>query len=809
MPETIQIKLIEEEMKESYIDYAMSVITARALPDVNDGLKPVHRRILYTMYRQKLFNNKATRKCARIVGDVLGRFHPHGDIAVYDALVRMAQTFSLRYPLVQGQGNFGSQDGDPSAHMRYTEAKLSKIAEEMLADLEKDTVKFVPNYDGSTQEPVILPCKIPNLLINGTTGIAVGMASNIPPHNITEVTDALIALISNPEATLDELMKYIKGPDFPTAASIAGISGIKKAYEKGRGHIQVKATTSFEKGKIIITEIPYMVNKTTLIESIADLVKDKKVEGIRDLRDESDRKGMRIVIELKDSANPEIVLNQLYKNTQLQTTFSIIMLALVAGQPKILSLKSLLKYFINHRKRIVVRRTEFDLEKAQKRCHILEGLRIALSNIDAVIKDIKSSKDPEIAKQLLITNYKLSLEQSQAILELRLQRLTNLEQNKIQEEYKELVKLIAELKSILASEEKIFNIIRQELLEIREKYQDERKTRILQEEIIDLEDEDLIKKDDVLVTATKTGYIKLTSLEEYKQQKRGGTGIIAAETKEEDVVEHLFVTSNHNYLLFFTNLGKAYWLKAYRIPMAGRYAKGKAIVNLLPLEEKELVNAILPVKEFNEKQFIMFATKNGKVKRTSLEKFSNPRKAGIKAITLEDNDELVEARLTPGLLHMIMGTKHGLAIKFAEKDVRVMGRTASGVRGVRLKKGDAVIGMEVAKEDATLLTITENGNGKRTKISDYRLIKRGGKGVINILTKHLKPSSKNSAVVGIKTVMDDDEVLFITQKGVIIRTPVKGISVIGRNTQGVRLMKLKEQDKVNSLARVVTANHEH
>ena len=1247
MPETIQIKLIEEEMKESYIDYAMSVITARALPDVNDGLKPVHRRILYTMYKQKLFNNKPTRKCARIVGDVLGRFHPHGDIAVYDALVRMAQTFSLRYPLVQGQGNFGSQDGDPSAHMRYcvtgdnlivtekglipigeisqeenmnirvlskdkkihtaskwfdsnehptlkittnkgysltgtlnhpllifnkdsngepsfqwkllneiktgdfvvidrsldtlwpedetpltsfypilknkktkkrvlpknlnkdlafilgsllsegsltekkiefcntdeswinelestwknvfpdstlhkfkrkpnsygkkeytrlechclytieflknlglnlmksserripkailqspkrvikefvksyfegdgsisfsgkgfielgccskseqltselqilllrfgidtskrfdknrglwklyirghrnrlrfykelgfiserknkklefvlltykkeaslydfvpfvsdfvrrfgysdfiaannfdryenmeknhkevssillkktgldysamfeylltyrylfdkvvqiqeggiqkvysikvesechsfisngfishnTEAKLSKIAEEMLADIEKDTVKFVPNYDSSTQEPVILPCKLPNLLINGTTGIAVGMASNIPPHNIGEVIGALIAAIDNHEISTEELMKYIHGPDFPTGGSILGMSGLHRAYEKGRGHIKVKATTSFEKGKIIISEIPYMVNKTTLIESIADLVKDKKVEGIRDLRDESDRKGMRIVIELKDSANQEVVLNQLYKNTQLQTTFSIIMLALVAGQPKILSLKSILQYFITHRKRIIIRRTEFELKKAEARGHILEGLRIALSSIDAVIKDIKSSKDPEIAKHLLIKNYKLTEIQSQAILDLRLQRLTSLEQNKIQEEYKELVKLIAELKSILDSEEKIFNIIKRELLEIKEKYQDKRKTSILQEEIIELEDEDLIKKDDVVVTATKTGYIKLTSLEEYRQQKRGGTGIIAAETKEEDVVEHLFVTSNHNYLLFFTNKGKVYWLKAYKIPLAGRYAKGKAIVNLIPLEEKELISAILPIKEFNEKQFIMFATKNGKVKRTSLAKFSNPRKAGIKAISLEDNDELVEARLTPGILNMIMGTKHGLAIKFSEKDVRVMGRTASGVRGIRLKKGDALIGMEVAKEDASLLSVTENGNGKRTKISDYRLIKRGGKGVINILTKHLKPSSKNSAVIGIKTVMDDDEVLFITQKGVIIRTPVSGISAIGRITQGVRIMKLKEGDKVNSLARVVTANHEH
>ena len=687
-----------------------------------------------------------------------------------------------------------------------TEAKLSKISDEMLADIDKDTVKFVPNYDGSTQEPVILPCKIPNLLINGTAGIAVGMATNIPPHNITEVVDALISLIAKPEMTTEEIMHYIKGPDFPTAGSIAGISGIKKAYEKGRGHIQVKAATSFEKNKIIITEIPYMVNKTTLIESIADRVKDKKIDGIRDLRDESDRKGMRIVVELKDSANPEVVLNQLYKNTQLQTTFGIIMLALVAGQPKILSLKALLQYFIQHRKRIIIRRTEFELKKAEERAHILEGLRIALANIDAVIKDIKSSKDPEVARQLLIKNYILTELQSQAILDLRLQRLTSLEQNKIQEEYNELIKLIAKLKSILASEERIYGIIRQELEEIREKYQDKRKTIIMDQEVLDLEDEDLIKDDNVVITATKTGYIKQTSLTEYKQQKRGGTGVIAAETKEEDIVEHLFVTSNHHYLLFFTNHGKVYWLKAYRIPQASRYSKGKAIINLITLEPGELVNAILPVKEFNDKNFIMFATKNGKVKRTSLEKFSNPRKGGIKAITLEGDDELVEARLTPGSLNMLIGTKHGLAVKFPEKDARVMGRNASGVRGIKLKKGDAVIGMEVAKETATLLTITENGNGKRTKIEDYRLIKRGGKGVINILTKHLKPGAKNSNVVGIKTVTDEDEVMFISQKGVIIRTPVNGISVIGRNTQGVRIMKLKEGDKVNSLARVITNN---
>ena len=803
MPEQIQIKLIEEEMKEAYIDYAMSVITARALPDVNDGLKPVHRRILYAMYKQKLFSSKPTKKCARIVGDVLGKYHPHGDIAVYDSLVRMAQNFSLRYPLVIGQGNFGNIDGDSAAHMRYTEAKLSRIAEELLQDIDKDTVKFLPNYDESTTEPIVLPSKFPNLLVNGTTGIAVGMASNIPPHNLGEVIEGIKASINNPEISTEELMKYIKGPDFPTGASISGVSGIKRAYMKGRGKLTVKATTSFEKNKIIISEIPYMVNKTLLIESIVNQVKEKRVEGIRDLRDESDRQGMRIVIELKENANQEVVLNQLYKNTQLQTTFGIIMIALVAGQPKTMSLRHIIQSCIQHRKRIVTRRTKFELKKAEARAHILEGLRIALNQIDAVIKDIKSSKDPEIAKQLLITNYKLSELQSQAILELRLQRLTSLEQNKIQEEHNELLKSIEEYKSILASEQRIYSIIKDELDELKTNYNDARRTKILDEEIIDLTDEDLITEEDVVITSTQSGYIKQTQLAEYKQQKRGGTGIKATEIKEEDIVDHVFTCSNHNTLLFFTNKGKVYWLKAYQVPLGSRYAKGKAIINLLKLEETEKVNAILPLRKVETDAFIMFATKKGRIKKTSLQRFAHQRANGVKAINLRDDDELVAVRLTPGVLNMILGTKYGYAVKFSEKDVREMGRTASGVRGVRLQEKDEVIGMEVAKEDATLLTITENGYGKRTAISEYRLIKRGGKGVINILTKHIKPSSKNNNVIGIKTVTDNDEILLISQKGTMIRTPTQNISTIGRNTQGVRIMRLRDGDKVNSLTRVI------
>src|SRR3989344_3882711 len=796
MAEKIKQVLIEEEMKNSYIDYAMSVITARALPDVNDGLKPVHRRILYAMHKAGLQHNKPFRKCARVVGDVLGRYHPHGDMAVYDSLVRMAQDFSLRYPLIKGQGNFGSIEGYSAASMRYTECKLTPIAEEMLNDIDKDTVKFIPNYDESYKEPIVLPGKFPNLLVNGTTGIAVGMTSSIPPHNLREIADAIVAMIDKPDVSTEELMQSVKGPDFPTAGIVLGNGGIKKAYKTGRGRVRVKAKCEFEDNKIIVSEIPYMVNKTSLIESIVELVKSKKVEGIKDIRDESDRKGMRIVIMLKDSANKEVVLNQLYKHTQLQTTFSIIMTSLVAGQPKTMSLKNLINFFIQHRRRIVIRRTEFELNKAEERVHILEGLRIALKNIDNVVKDIKESKDVETAKALLIEKYTLSEKQSLAILDMRLQRLTGLEQTKLQEEYNSLLE---DLKDILNSETRIFGIIKTETLELKEKYGDDRRTIITEEDEGDIQDESLIENEAVIITATREGYIKQTLLEDYRQQKRGGTGIIATEKKEEDIVEHLFSTKTHNYLLFFTNIGRVCWLKVYNIPRGSRYSKGKAIVNLLKLEEGEKVNAILPISDLSRESYIMFATKKGKVKKTPLKSFSRPRKMGIKAIKLENNDEVVAVKLTPGNLEVMLGSRLGNAVRFNEVDVRVMGRNASGVRGIRLKDKDEVVGMEIANPEATLLTVTEKGFGKRTEMSEYRVTRRGGKGVRNI-----KITDKNGNVVGIKTVKDEDEAMFITQNGVVIRTTVNGISKIGRSTQGVRLIKLREGDKVKTVTRIIS-----
>jgi|SRR3989344_4258118 len=803
MPETIQVKLIEQEMKESYIDYAMSVITARALPDVNDGLKPVHRRILYAMYKSKMFHDRPFRKCAFVVGRVLGSYHPHSDVAVYDSLVRMAQPFSLRYPLIQSQGNFGSTgNDDPPASMRYTECKLNKAAEEMLEDIEKNTVKFVPNYDNTTQEPIVLPAKLPNLLINGTAGIAVGMATNIPPHNIQEVCDATIATINNPDISVEELMHYIKGPDFPSGAMILGKLGILEAYKKGRGKIIIQAKTEIDKkNRIIINELPYQVSPTNLIEGIADLVRDKKVEGISDIRDESDRKGMRIVVETKNNANPEVVLNQLYKHTQLKETYGIIMLALVAGQPKVLSLTEIIKYYIAHRRRIVRRRTQFELKEAEARAHILEGLKIALTNIDSVIKLIKESRDQETAKIGLIENYKLSVEQAQAILDMRLRRLTSLEQNRIQEEYDSLVKLIAELKSILASEQKILDMIKRELTELKEKYKDERKTIVLEKEDENIETEDLIQKEDVIITATRAGYIKRTSLSLYKQQRRGGTGIIATETKDDDIVEHLFTTSNHSYLLFFTDKGRIYWLKAFKIPEGSRYAKGKGIVNLISLQDDERINSILPLPLFSDSLNLLFITKKGMLKKTSLSRFSKPRKKGIIAIKLKDKDELVNVKLIPSGINIIIASKKGNAVKFKESDARVMGRNSSGVRGIRLREKDEVIGLEIAKADATLLTITEKGFGKRTQMEEYRLIRRGGKGVTNI-----KITEKNGLVVGIKTVMDNDELMCITRKGVIIRFKATDVSVIGRHTQGVRIMKLREDDSVVAVARVIQNN---
>ena len=805
MPEDIQNKLIEEEMKSSYIDYAMSVITARALPDARDGLKPVHRRILFAMNELGLQANKQTKKSARIVGEVLGKYHPHGDVAVYDALVRMAQDFSLRYPLIVGQGNFGSVDGDPPAAMRYTEAKLSKLAEEMLQDIDKNTVEFSPNFDNSLKEPLILPSKIPNLLINGSSGIAVGMATNIPPHNINEVINVVNLVIENQNTEINEIIKLINGPDFPTGGIISGRQGIVEAYKTGRGKIFVKAKTKIEPRKIIVEEIPYQVNKTLLIENIAELVKDKKVEGISDIRDESDRKGMRLVIELKRDANPDVVLNQLYQHTQLQTTFGIIMLALDENKPKIMNLKELVTSFIKHRFNVITSRTKFDLDKAEKRAHILEGLKIALKNIDNVVKLIKASNNVEKAKQELISNFTLSNEQAFAILDMKLQRLTSLEQNKIQNEHDELIKLIRELREILADEKKIYEIMKNELAELKNKYGDERKT-VIEENGHTVITEDLIQENNVVVTMTYSGYIKQTPLIEYRQQRRGGKGIIATETKEEDLVRDLFITSNLNTLLLFTNKGKCFQLKTYELPLEGRYSRGKAIVNLLKLEENEKVNAILPISKFDENSYLIFATKKGIIKKTKLNEYENPRSSGLQAIKLLDKDELVNVILSSGNDEIMIGSKFGLASRFNEKDITPVGRNSVGVRGIRLNNNDEVIGMEKVIENSSLLTVTSNGYGKRTLISEYRLIRRGGKGVTNILTKYLKEDSRNENVVAIKNVFNDDEIMIITEKGITIRMPVNQVSVIGRNTQGVKVIKLDNNDKVSSVAKISKEN---
>ncbi len=792
--EEIQERLIEEEMKEAYVDYAMSVITARALPDVNDGLKPVHRRILYAMNKLNLQHNKPHRKSAYVVGRVLAELHPHGDAAVYDALARMAQNFSLRYPLIDGQGNWGSIDGDKQASMRYTEARLTRLSSEMLADIEKNTVKMTPNYDESSQEPVILPTKIPNLLVNGSSGIAVGMATNIPPHNMNEVLDAVIFLIDNSNASIDELMNIVKGPDFPTGSFILGKSAIRNAYKTGRGKIKIRSKTEIEdnkdKKRIIVTEIPYMINKSFLIENIVNLVRDKRIEGISDIRDESDRRGMRIVIELKKGEDAEVVRNNLFKYSQLQTTFGVISLALVAGQPKLLNLKDILYFFIEHRKRVIIRRTEFDLGNAEKRAHILSGLRTALENIDFVVKLIKGSESPLVAKNLLIKNLRISKMQAEAILDMRLHRLTSLEQGKIKKEYDDLLNLIKELREILGSEARILEIIKKECLELKEKYGDGRRTEILEEEE-ELEVEDLIEEENVVVTVTHSGYVKRISLDEYKEQRRGGKGVKAAGTKEEDFVENIFISSTHDYILFFSDKGKVYWLKAYNIPEGARYSRGKAIINLLNLKD-EKINAMIPIKGFDG--YLVMVTKKGIVKRIKLDVFSNPRRGGIIAIKL-DGDELVDVKLTDGNQKLIIASANGNAVKFKEEDVRVMGRNSYGVRGMKLEK-DMVIGMEIARD--SLLTVTENGYGKRTNIDEYRLIRRGGKGVINI-----KTSKRNGKVIGIKTVKEDDEIICISENGILIRIPVNGISEIGRNTQGVIIMKLNEKDRVNGVAKIL------
>lgn len=792
---------VEEEMKKSYIDYAMSVIVGRALPDARDGLKPVHRRILYAMYGLGTTHDKPYKKSARIVGEVLGKYHPHGDVAVYDALVRMTQPFAMRYPLIDGQGNFGSIDGDSAAAMRYTEVRLSKIAEELLADIEKDTVDFMPNFDESLTEPVMLPGRIPNLLLNGSSGIAVGMATNVPPHNLSEVVDAVIKMIDNPEIELRELMEIIPGPDFPTGAFIHGRAGIVEAYKTGRGAIRLRARAVIEETKkrerILVTELPYQVNKSKLMEDIARLVREKRVEGIADLRDESDREGIRVVIELKGSAVGEVVLNQLYKHTQLETSFGVINLALVEGEPRVLSLKDAFLEYIKHRREVVRRRTAYELDKAEKRAHILEGLRLALGNIDRVIKLIRASKTVDEAREGLIREFSLTKVQAQAILDMKLQRLAALEREKVEKEHQELLKKISHLKGVLASEEKVLGIIKDELLELKEKYGDERRTEIT-EAMADLTLEDLIAEEDMVVTITNRGYIKRLPVSTYRRQRRGGRGVIGMETKEEDVVSGLFIASTHDYILFFSNRGKVYWKKVYEVPPGGRYSRGKAMVNLLPLEEGEGINAAIPIKEFDEEHYLLMASRKGKVKKTALSAYRNPRKTGIIAITLAEGDELVGVEKTEGRSEVILGTRRGKAVRFTEENVRPMGRAAMGVKGIKLRKGDRVIGMVVLGENQSLLTVTENGYGKRTPFEAYPLQRRGGQGVINIIT-----SDRNGPVVRIKAVGDEDELMLMSSKGIAIRVPVEGISVIGRNTQGVRLMKLGQGDGVCAVERII------
>jgi len=800
--------VIEDEMKASYLDYAMSVIIGRALPDIRDGLKPVHRRILYAMNDMGLKHNTPFKKCARIVGEVLGKYHPHGDTAVYDTLVRMAQDFSLRYPLIQGQGNFGSIDGDNPAAMRYTEARLAKISDELLADIDKDTVEFQANFDGSLKEPLVLPSKIPNLLINGSSGIAVGMATNIPPHNIKEVCQAVIALIDNPHIKIQDILEIIKGPDFPTGGIIIGKKGIIETYSTGRGIIRVRGKIELEekkdKQRLVITEIPYQLNKSQLIEQIADAVNDKVIQGITDIRDESDRKGMRVVLELRKNVNIDIVKNQLYKHTRLQSTFGAIMLGLDKGQPRILNIKALLESFLNHRRVVVKRRTKFELRKAEEKAHLLKGLLIALQNLDSVIKLIKTSRNPLIAKKNLIAVYKLSEKQSQAILDMKLQRLTSLEQQKVKDEHKKLLELIRKLKEILGDETRILGIIKQEMREVIEKYGDERRTLIKEdaEEEIDLED--LIKPEENIITISHVGYVKRQPIDLYRTQRRGGKGVRGATTKEEDFIQHLFIANTHSYLLIFTDKGKVYWLKVYYIPEASRISKGKPIVNLIGIDPDEKIQAVIPIREFDDKHYLLFATKQGLVKKTKLSAYSRPRKGGIIAINLNPGDEVVEVVLTDGHQKILIASSNGQAVKFFEADARPVGRNSHGVRGIRLGKEDKVIGMIIAKDNETVLTITENGYGKRTRVEEYRLISRGGKGVRNIIC-----SPRNGKVMGIISVKDDDEIMVISKKGILIRIPVRNINIIGRNTQGVRIMKLGEGDKVVSIAKIEANGNNH
>jgi len=795
---------IEDEMRKSYMDYAMSVIVGRALPDVRDGLKPVHRRVLFAMSELSNDYNKPYKKSARVVGDVIGKYHPHGDSAVYDTIVRMAQDFSMRHPLVDGQGNFGSVDGDSAAAMRYTEIRMDRLAHELLNDLDKETVEFGPNYDDSLEEPLVLPCKYPNLLVNGSEGIAVGMATKIPPHNLGEVIDGLIAVIDNPKLEVDALLELIPGPDFPTAGFIMGRDSIHQAYRTGRGIIPMRAKAMVEQNSrtgresIIVTEIPFQVNKSRLIEKIADLVRDKKIEGISDLRDESDRDGMRIVIELKRDSIPQVVLNQLYKMTAMHSSFGIIMLAIVNGQPRILTLREVLDLFIEHRKEIVTRRTLFELKKAEARAHILEGLKIALDNLDEVIQVIKSSANPAEAKERLVARFELSEIQAQAILEMRLHRLTGLERDKIIEEYKQLLDLIQRLNEILASEIEILKIIKGELIDIKDRFGNPRRTQILAV-AADLSIEDMIVEEDMVVTVSHSGYIKRNAVSLYRAQRRGGKGATGMRPKEEDFVENLFIASTHSYVLIFTSKGKVYWLKVHEIPQGGRAARGKAVVNLLNLAEGESVTTILPVKEFSEGRFIITATAKGTVKKTDLMAYSHPRQGGIIALTIDEGDSLIAARLTDGSMDILLASHNGKSIRFNESDARPMGRTSRGVRGMMLEGGDELIGMEVVSDatSATLVSVTETGYGKRTSLTEYRIQSRGGKGIITI-----KTGGRNGQVVDVKLVDNESDLMFITDRGKVLRTRVSALSIIGRNTMGVRLMVLEAEERIVAVAKL-------
>jgi len=801
---------IEEQMREAYLEYAMSVIVGRALPDVRDGMKPVHRRILYAMYDMGNTHDKPYKKSARIVGDVIGKYHPHGDTAVYETMVRMAQDFSMRYPLVDGQGNFGSVDGDSAAAMRYTEVRLEKITNEVLADLDKETVDFTPNYDNSLKEPAVLPTKIPNLLINGSSGIAVGMATNIPPHNLGEIVDALKATIANPQISTLELMKMVPGPDFPTAAFIYGRKGIKEAYETGKGIIHLRAKTETEtfKGdreRIVVTEIPYQVNKAKLIEDVASLVNEKRIEGISDIRDESDRKGMRIVFDLKKGEDSRVVLNQLYKNTQMETSFGIIILALDKQQPKLMGLKDCLVAFIGHRKEVVTRRTVYELRKAQEKAHILEGLKIAVENLDQVVALIRKAPNPLEAQSQLIEKFSLSEIQAKAILEMRLQRLTGLEREKIVQDYKDTMAVIADLKSILADEKKVFSIIEAELDEIRQKFANPRRTQFIEEQE-DIDTEDLITEEEMVVTVTFSGYIKRIPSDTYRAQKRGGKGIMGAGTKAEDFIWDIFVASTHDQILCFTDHGKVYWLKVYKIPEAGRTAKGKPIINLLNLSTNERVQAILPIKEFKENWFVTMVTKNGTIKKTSLEAFSRPMKKGIIALTTEEGDMLIDAKITQGNQNIVLVSKEGQSIRFDETDVRAMGRSARGVAGMRLSESDEVIGMAIVNQDSDkeqLLTVTQKGYGKRTLTEEYKIQGRGGSGVMT-----MRITEKNGPIVAVRQVSDEDELILASDKGKVIRTRVSEISEVGRVAQGVRLMNLEEGEQVAAVAKIVEKEEE-